>query len=196
MVAAAGALAFGMSACSSPRPSATTSTTAPPTSSSTSSTSTTAGLGHCQAKDLAGSVLGSEGAAGTQERTFGLRNTSGAPCALEGYPGAQLYDKNGTALPTTVVRGGPYSFTSMAPTAVTIAPGASAYFNVGYSDVPTASDTGQCPTAASLWVTPPDDVDHLVVSVSIQACGGGKLNVSPVFAAGSPGSQTTAAGPP
>jgi hypothetical protein len=135
-------------------------------------------------------VEGSSGAAGTLEVTLALRNAGPSSCALEGYPGAQLVDSAGNPLPTDVVRGGRYPFTDFAATPVVLAAGQSAYVNIGYSDVP--SGTTPCEQAASLWLTPPDDVTHLVLGVSVTACDSGRLTVSPVFVAGSAGSQTTA----
>jgi hypothetical protein len=90
-----------------------------------------------------------------------------------------------------VVRKGNYSFTVMAPTTVTLSPGGSAYFNIGYSDVPVGSETS-CPTSASLEVTPPNSFDHLTFSAALAPCGGGTLVVSPVFLATGAASQTTA----
>jgi hypothetical protein len=90
-----------------------------------------------------------------------------------------------------VVRKGNYSFTSMAPATVTLAPGQSTYFNIGYSDVPVGSETN-CPSSASLEVTPPNATDHLVIAATMAPCGGGTMAVSPVFAATGSDSQTTA----
>jgi hypothetical protein len=110
---------------------------------------------------------------------------------MNGFPGVQLVDASGAQLPTHVVSGGSYQFTNFAPSAVMLAPGATAYFNMAYSDVPTGSET-TCPTAAQLEVTPPHASDHDVVPGQLTVCGGGMLTVSPVFSAGSPQSQTTA----
>jgi hypothetical protein len=110
---------------------------------------------------------------------------------MNGFPGAQLLDASGTQLPTHVVSGGNYGFTNFAPAAVALAPGATAYFNMAYSDVPTGSQA-VCPTAAQIEVTPPHASDHDVVPVRLTVCAGGALTVSPVFSAGSPQSQTTA----
>jgi hypothetical protein len=74
---------------------------------------------------------------------------------------------------------------------VTLAAGATAYFNLAYSDVPTGSETS-CPTAAKIEVTPPHAVDHDVVTIDATVCGAGTLTVSPVFSSSSPQSQTTA----
>lgn len=176
-------------------PTTTPSTTHPGSSSSVaSSPSTTAvppsGPTRCPTADLAGSVAGSSGAAGTIQMTIALRSTAPSPCTLFGYPGLQLLAGDGSALPTNVVRKGGYPFTAMAPTTVTLAPGQTADFNLGYSDVPVGGETS-CPTATSMEVTPPNATDHLVVPASLAPCGGGTVVVSPVFAQGT-NTQTTA----
>jgi len=132
------------------------------------------------------------GAAGTIEATFGLRNTSTTACALVGFPGAALLDSAGAALAQqTTVRGGSYSFTDFSASRVSLGPGDSAYFNVGYSDVPSGGET-TCPASAKLEVTPPNDFSQLTTSFQASACDHGTLTVSPVFGAGSPETQTTA----
>ncbi len=158
--------------------------------SSTTSSSVPAGMA-CAAGHLTMSVVGSQGAAGTFELTFALRNSSTSACPMDGYPSAQLLDASGTELPTHVVSGGNYQFTNFSPAPVQLAPGATAYFNLAYSDVPTGGET-TCPTAAQIEVTPPHAVDHDVVTEQVVACAAGTLTVSPVFSAGSPASQTTA----
>ena len=206
-MAMAAAVLFGgalLSACSSGPSSSTTTTggsssTSSPTttggststSAAASTTSTAAGLARCATTGLAGSVVGSSGAAGTIETTVALKNTTSAPCSLGGFPGMQMLSSSGSSLPTTVVRTGSYAFTAMPATTVTIAPGQSAYFNVGYSDVPVGNETS-CPTSASVQVTPPNAVDHLVMSAALAPCGGGTLVVSPVFLSTGANSQTTA----
>jgi len=114
---------------------------------------------------------------------------------MDGYPGIQLLDASGTELPTHVVTGGNLQFTDFAPAAVVVAPGATALFNLAYSDVPTAGET-TCPTAAQIEVTPPHAVDHDVVAVNITVCGSGTVTVSPVFGQSSPQVQTTAPSQP
>jgi hypothetical protein len=110
---------------------------------------------------------------------------------MKGYPGALLVSASGSQLPTRVVPGGSYSFTNLTPAQVVLSAGQTAYFNLAYSDVPTGTEAS-CPTAAQVQLTPPGASDHDVVAVQFQACNGGTLTVSPVFAAGSPASQTTA----
>ncbi len=162
-------------------------------SSSTSSTSTTAaGEARCVTASLAGSVEGSSGAAGTIELTFALRNVSTAACSTGGYPGLQLIDGSGNQLPTNSVQGGGLSFEQVAPSSLSVPVGGSVWFNVGYSDVTTGSETS-CPAAAQIQVIPPNDTSHLVVAVSqLTACGGGTLHESALFGPGSPATGTTA----
>jgi len=102
-----------------------------------------------------------------------------------------LQSSSGSPLPTVVVRKGSYGFTSMTPTTVALTHGQSAYFNIGYSDVPVGTET-TCPTSASVQVTPPGAFDHLVMTAALGPCGGGTLVVSPVFLSVGANSQTTA----
>jgi hypothetical protein len=176
-------------------PASTTTSTTPGAASTTSSsaptTSTVAGPARCASSALSGSVVGSSGAAGTIETTVALKSTASAPCTLGGYPGMQMLSASGSALPTVVVRKGSYPFTAMAAATVTVGPGQSAYFNIGYSDVPVGNET-TCPTSASVQVTPPNAFDHLVMTAAFAPCGGGTLVVSPVFLSTGANSQTTA----
>jgi Protein of unknown function (DUF4232) len=168
-------------------PGSTTRTTTSPGS----TTSVATGPVRCATTALTAAVAGSTGAAGTIETTVALTSTSGAPCVLSGYPGLLLQTASGSALPTVVVRKGSYSFTAMAPTTVTLTHGGSAYFNIGYSDVPVGTET-TCPQSASVQVTPPNAFDHLVMNAALAPCGGGTLVVSPVFLSVGSNSQTTA----
>ena len=197
--AAAGAvLSVALASCSSPKANGPTTTTTSGGATSSSSTSSAASSTTsvppgtaCDAHVLIIAVAGSEGAAGTNEVTFSLRNTSGSACPLKGYPGAQLLSSTGAQLPTHVVPGGGYPFTNFAVEPVTLAPGQSAYFNAGYSDVPHAGESN-CPTATQVAITPPGASDSDLVTVQFQVCNMGTLTVSPVFVSGGPGSETTA----
>jgi len=141
--------------------------------------------------DLDGSVEGTQGAAGTIEVTFSLTNVSPSVCVMSGYPGALLLGIDGSQLPTVARRGGTLSFENIPVSTVSIAAGESAWFNVGYSEVPVNPETS-CPTSKALEITPPNDTQQLVVSVQIEACDGGLLNESPVFGPGNRATETTA----
>jgi hypothetical protein len=103
-----------------------------------------------------------------------------------------MLDASGAPLGTqTTIRGGGFAFTDLPPAKVTLVPGATAYFNVGYSDVPTGSES-TCPSSSRLEVTPPNDSGQLVIAFGATVCNHGALTVSPVFGAGSAQTQTTA----
>ena len=197
MVAAALA-GLSLAACSSP-PRTASPTSGPTTSTSTAPTvtttipalTTTTTIPGCTGANYALSILGTEGAAGTSEVTLGFRNTSSATCTLSGYPGVQLVGTGGTDIATNTVEGGGESFTNFAPSTVAVAGGATAFFNMGYSDVTTGTETS-CPTATALQVTAPGTSSPLQVSGQFEVCNGGTVNVSPVFGRNSPETQTTA----
>lgn len=168
----------------------TTSTTAPTTTTSTTAPTTPTVSGICQVSQLHIVPSGAGAAAGTNERTFSLTNTSSTTCTLDGYPGMLLLGSDGAPEPTNVVRGGGLSFENIGPSTVRLAPGATAYFNVGYSDV-----MPPCSTATAVEITPPTNTAHAVVTVSpaMMACDNGTLHVSAVFGStNSAATQTTA----
>lgn len=163
-------------------------------SSSSTTTSTTAApaVTTCQASGLSITVSGNGGAAGTEELTFSLTNTTTAPCKTYGYPGMLLLSTSGAPEPTTVVRGGRESFEKFPPARVEIKPGGSAYFNVGFEVVPVG--TTSCSTAHKVEITPPTNQTHATVNVpDLVACDNGTLHVSPVFGStDTSATQTTA----
>jgi Domain of unknown function (DUF4232) len=118
-----------------------------------------------------------DAAAGHQGTTFRFTNRLSVPCTVFGYPGAQLLDGDGNALPTTVVRGNGYLFPDPGPMRVVVPSGGSTDFRLEWSDVPTGAET-TCPTASAIRVTPPDEFSPLSVPVTITACAGGRLNVT------------------
>ena len=109
-----------------------------------------------------------------------------------GYPGMLLLTAGDIGLPTIVTRGGGLAFESVAPTNVTLDPGQAAYFNLGYNDVTQGTTT--CSSATQVEITPPNDTSYVVTKVpQIIACGGGALNVSPIFpSTDAPATSTTA----
>ena len=161
-----------------PTPTTTSTTPSTTTTSSSTTTTTTPASAICQVSQLHIGPSGAGAAAGTNERTFSLTNTSTRTCTLDGYPGMLLLGTGNATEPTDVVRGGALSFEDIGPSSVRLGPGATAYFNVGYSDV-----TPPCSTATAVEVTPPTDTAHAVVPVSpsIMACNNGTLDVSAVF---------------
>ena len=127
----------------------------------------------CAARDLTTTLVGSQGAAGTFELTFALRNTSTVPCPMDGLSRRPARRRVGDQLPTHVVSGGSLQFTDFAPAAVTLGAGATAYFNLAYSDVPTGDrddvpdgDADRGDAARTPWTT-------TSVPVHITVCDGG-----------------------
>lgn len=184
-------------ACTQSHPSSSSTTTSSSTSSTqaistTTSSTQAAGTATCQVNQLTLSLFGSSGAAGTLESTFDFHNTSDSSCSLYGFPGAQMLNASGGVLTTqTTVRGGTYPFTDFSPSHVSLAPGGLAYFNVGYTDVPTGTES-TCQMPAELEVTPPNDYSQLKIAFTASVCNQGRLTVSPVFGPGSSQTQTTA----
>jgi hypothetical protein len=129
--------------------------------------------------------LATAAAAGHIVLTYGLRNISGAPCTLFGYPGLQMTDALGKPLPTQVSRGGSYTFVAETPTPVSLSPQAEASFYAGYSDAPTGGETS-CPQSAELEVTPPNDPGKISLADQIAPCEHGSVTVSPVHAGTAP----------
>lgn len=202
LVAAGAVVAAGCSSSSgsarataAPPTSAGASTTVAPSTTTTgrAPTTTTAanGASTCTASQLTGSVEGTSGAAGQFEVTVALKNTSTAACATGGYAGLQLLAASGATLQTTTLHGGALNFENIDPTSITLGPKATAWFNLGYSDIPSGSETS-CPASAQLQVIPPNGTSHLTVALRIDPCDNGTLHESPLFTAGSTATETTA----
>jgi Domain of unknown function (DUF4232) len=130
----------------------------------------------CRTSQL-GFRFSTDGAAGSIHINGDLTNRSQTTCSLYGYPGLGLLGKSGAALPATVVRSPSVVVPAVAEKLVVLAPGQTARFYAGYSDV----DPQPCPSAVRLEVTPPNAYTHLTVPAAIAPCGG-IIHVSPVFA--------------
>jgi hypothetical protein len=124
-------------------------------------------------------IQAGDAGAGHQGTTFRFTNRLAVPCTMFGYPGAQLADASGNALPTNVVRGQGYLFRDPGPTQVTVPAGGSAQFRAEWVVVPTGAET-TCPTSGSIRVTPPNEYAPLTIPLTITACNGGQLNVTAV----------------
>ena len=199
------ALALVAAACSSsPHPSANSkSTTTNPTTTSTSattpttggSTTTTAPSNRCHVSQL---IVGLDqsapggAAAGSVGYTYVFTNKSSTLCTLEAYPGLQMLDGAGNAIPTHVSRGTGATTVPPEPVnLVSLAPGGKAWFALGFADQ-TGFGSAQCPRSTSLEVTPPNAFGHLTITGtagqlqpygghSIQTLQCGDITVSPVL---------------
>lgn len=117
-------------------------------------------------------------AAGNRFAALVLTNTGSAPCHTYGYVGLKL--TGGGNPPTKVVR----STEVGKPHRIVLKPGKSAWSRLHWGNVPGPGDqqSGDCrPTATGLWVTPPDQRDHLTVKWSLgPVCEGGTINLNPL----------------
>ena len=160
---------------------ATTTTTAPLTPTTATKTTTTAFAkgSACTASNLTASFLGSNGAAGTIELAFALKNSGTATCHTYGWPGVELLDANGAALPTNATRTTTDLLGDTPAAVLTLKPGEQASFRLVASDF--ASGGGNCPNASQLQIYAPDDTVTMKVPISggVPACG--KATLSPLL---------------
>ncbi len=119
---------------------------------------------NCVRNQLGVRSNGSQGAAGTIYGAFVFTNRSHAACKLKGYPGIQLFGKQGRPIHTTVRRDLPPG-----PKNVRLAPGASATFRTSFSDV---SSGGPCPTSSVAQITPPNAGASLFIPAVMFPCEG------------------------
>jgi Protein of unknown function (DUF4232) len=177
------ALALPLAGCGSSQTSSSSTATAPPQSAGAPH----AGTARCRPAQLALAYAGTEGATGHMELTVAVRNTSGATCALRGYPGAQLLGGGGRALPLRVVRGhGFFADTEPAPRRVALKPGASAHVGISFVTNNEYKGARVCRIATAALLSAPGSAAHwqrlsLHAAPRIAPCGN-QLVVSPVHA--------------
>jgi hypothetical protein len=115
-----------------------------------------------------------------------LKNTSSAPCHLDGYPHVELADETGKPIPFRYRNSGDQMITSLSPTVVTLAPGQTAYLLINKY----RCDMGDKTPSRVVRVTPPGDATALRMAVGdrpdLAYCGpgdpGSVVDVSPVEA--------------
>jgi hypothetical protein len=123
----------------------------------------------CTVKDLTITTEDSQGAAGTISVVFNMNNTSGKTCELNGYPGIAAQFQDGKEAPTTAERGGGSAMKAWpGPSRVVIPNGASGYFLMQYSDVPTGN--GTCSQFPRTAVTPPNNATSASVAYGMSPC--------------------------
>ena len=136
-----------------------------------------ASVPRCRLSQLALAQPKSTGAAGSVRMRFVFTNVSATTCKLFGYPGMQLLNARGAALPTYVRRGTSVAVPAEPETDVVMTHSQHASFYAGYSNVPTGGQA--CKVSTSVEVTPPNDTKHFTLRLAIAPCGG-VLTVSPV----------------
>jgi hypothetical protein len=114
-------------------------------------------------------------------------NVSESRCSLEGYPKLQMLDAAGRHIPTVLHKGSFMTVPQMRVRPVSLAPGASASFYIGFEDA-TGYGDAQCPTSTRIQVTPPENTKPMTIAWRLQPYGGstiaklrcGEITVSPV----------------
>ena len=141
----------------------------------------------CAAPRLAVTLGSAQGGLGSIGQTVHFENVSHARCTLEGYPALRMLSAAGRPLATAEHRGSSVAVPSIAPRLVTLAPGAKASFDIGYSDA-TGYANERCPTSARVAIIPPHDTKQITIAWRLQPYGGdiphlrcGEIAVSPVY---------------
>ncbi|NLU69943.1 DUF4232 domain-containing protein [Streptomyces sp. HNM0574] len=131
----------------------------------------------CATDDLAPSLRPLESAAGNRYSALVLTNTSDTACRTQGWPGLQLTDAAGEALPTDAVRD-----RSRTPEQLTLEPGGNAWSRLHWTVVPSEGDPSDgCPDPAGLKVTPPDARTPSATKWDQgTVCGTGEVDVLPL----------------
>lgn len=113
----------------------------------------------CHTSELGASVGSNDPGAGQENFPLVLTNRSGRTCTLHGYPGAAFVDAAGVQL-------GPDPDRSSGSTAttVTLAPGASAWAGLSFSNPQISGAKARTP--AAILITPPDETTFLKVTWS------------------------------
>jgi hypothetical protein len=165
--------AAGLTACAS---SQTPSSSSSPASTTPAGGRSGASAGACSARQLVLSYGGTEGATGHLELTLSLRNGSGRPCTLRGYPGARLLDAAGRPLPMRVRRGGGFFPDSRRrPRTVVLGPGRRARYGLSFATNNEYAGARHCFTALALASRPPGTARWARVTLA----GGGRPRISP-----------------
>jgi hypothetical protein len=113
---------------------------------------------------------------------FRFTNTSAASCMLDGYPTLQPLTASGQLIGDAVRNGGTYQIGDPGPQLVVLAPGSSAYFGYGWSDVtqPEGSTAG-CSNTTEVTSLPPGSQSALGAPAQLPSvCPGGYPSVTAV----------------
>lgn len=157
-------------------PVATSSTTVPANASttitaSTSSTvpaSTSTTVVQCTASDLQPSWSGmGDGASETVYFVVNLVNSSSAPCETGGYVGVSAYDPAGDLIPASESR---QLLGTNSAAALTMTPGGTVHFIVGFADTDMADGGYLCSTTVgALHLIPPDETTEVQVATPVRS---------------------------
>ncbi|MGH9003537.1 MAG: DUF4232 domain-containing protein [Acidimicrobiia bacterium] len=165
-----------------PLPSATVAT--PPATAAAPAEPVVTARRRCTAEDLrltAGQDLGS--LMRQPAAYFGLVNSSSSPCKVEGYPAVTFFDGSGRRIsPARQLRGGPYQINDPGPTGVSLAPGGTGWFGVGWIvENPDGGHDG-CVDPSAISVVPPGASRQMRIPVHLRAwvCPSGSVIVTAI----------------
>ncbi len=136
----------------------------------------------CVGANLRLSVEGGDAGMGNRVTVLALQNTGGQTCSLTGYPNLTLADAGDRTLNAVraVQESGNYFAQGAAPTPVSLAPQAKAYFDLAWNVVPhEAEGEKTCPEAKTLRLTAPGDTAVISLPLALTPCGK-QVRVSPV----------------
>jgi hypothetical protein len=131
----------------------------------------------CHTSDLTGHVEGHGAGAGQRYAALGLTNKTATVCKIYGYPGLQLVDAYGSAMPTTARRD-----EAVAPTLLMVKPAQTVWAVLHWTVVPAEDETANhcAPGPTSLRVIPPDETTQLTMTFDYgPICQHGTIMVSP-----------------
>ena len=152
--------------------------TAPSVAPSVSPSAAGAAAGtRCHTGGLSGHVEGHGEGAGQRYAALGLTNTTGSPCTIYGYPGLQLVDGSGAALPTQAQRD-----QAQSPTLLTVQPQQTVWATLHWTVVPADDEatTFCAPNPKQLRVIPPDETTQLSMAFDYgPVCQHGTVTVGP-----------------
>lgn len=159
-----------------PQVSTVTVTSSPPASASAPATLL------CAPSNTTVTFTNAQGAAGTEFVQFRVKNTGHRPCHTYGYPGFQLWDRDGRRLPTHVER-----LHDRTPRTHLLAPGESAIAESRYYGADQHCDERPGARAFSVTVTLPDNTASDRVSVTgngmeVTPCRG-RIMAEPIYTA-------------
>jgi hypothetical protein len=131
----------------------------------------------CHTSDLTGHVEGHGAGAGQRYAALGLTNKTTTTCGVYGYPGLQLVDAHGSAMPTTARRDD-----AVAPKLLEVKPGQTVWALLHWTVIPADDEaaTHCAPDPTSLRVIPPDETTQLTMTFDYGAvCQHGDIMVDP-----------------
>lgn len=132
----------------------------------------------CQANQLSLAIEQDGVAMGNVGEWGKLTNHSTAACSLFGFPSVQPLDAQRRPMTVQVHQQTSAYLYSIPEQRTQLASGASAYFIIEFTDVPSGNATS-CPVSSYLAVTPPNDSGALTIAAQVDDCDG-NLYVSPV----------------